>query len=490
MEPDGGMSMRACLSALALVSAVTPALADETTSVTETTTTTTTTEKYGTAGVEVGLFGGGFISSVNHQFYNEGNVASRDELDRVSFQAGLRVAKFFSPYFGLELEGATTFANTKNTDVSLRILGVGGQAILQFPARITPFVGIGAVAAITNSEVLGTDIDALLHIGGGVKLWLTKSVALRLDGRFMRGPSSMDPYTLDTSHGQFTVGLAFGAKTTKVEKTVVVENKDPDGDGIIAPAEQCPNEAEDKDGFQDEDGCPDNDNDADGVADAADRCPLDAEDLDGFEDDDGCPDADNDADGIGDASDKCPMEAEDMDGFQDDDGCPDADNDDDGILDGVDKCPTEAEVKNNYIDGDGCPDEVPAAVKQFTGVIQGINFRTNDAALIKTSFRQLDKAVEVLKQFPDMSIEIQGHTDDQAIKKSKKNKFQTNLELSQARAESVAAYFESKGIAKDRLIAKGYGDTAPLVDPKGLKGGKLTAARAKNRRVEFQLINR
>lgn len=65
MAPDGTMSMRVWLSTLAVLSAVTPAMADETTSVTET---TTTTEKYGTSGVEVGIFGGGFISNFNHQF--------------------------------------------------------------------------------------------------------------------------------------------------------------------------------------------------------------------------------------------------------------------------------------------------------------------------------------------------------------------------------------------------------------------------------------
>ena len=61
--------------------------------------------------------------------------------------------------------------------------------------------------------------------------------------------------------------------------------------------------------------------------------------------------------------------------------------------------------------------------------------------------------------------------------------------LSQGRADSVKAYFVSKGIEEGRLTAKGYGDTMPAVDPAGLKGGKLTAARTKNRRVEFKLIS-
>jgi outer membrane protein OmpA-like peptidoglycan-associated protein len=65
------------------------------------------------------------------------------------------------------------------------------------------------------------------------------------------------------------------------------------------------------------------DRDGDGVADASDVCPADAEDRDTFEDDDGCPDADNDRDAIPDAVDRCPTETESWNGMDDDDGCPD-----------------------------------------------------------------------------------------------------------------------------------------------------------------------
>ena len=81
---------------------------------------------------------------------------------------------------------------------------------------------------------------------------------------------------------------------------------DKDGDGIPDNVDKCPNDPEDKDGFEDADGCPDLDNDKDGIPDAADKCPNDPEDKDGFEDADGCPDPDNDKDGIPDAADKCP----------------------------------------------------------------------------------------------------------------------------------------------------------------------------------------
>ncbi|HTV21046.1 MAG TPA: OmpA family protein [Polyangiaceae bacterium] len=98
------------------------------------------------------------------------------------------------------------------------------------------------------------------------------------------------------------------------------------------------------------------DADGDKIPDNVDRCPAAAEDYDGFEDDDGCPDPDNDGDGALDEEDGCPMEPEDRDGFKDADGCPELDNDGDGILDTQDLCPLEPESFDGSGDGDGCPD--------------------------------------------------------------------------------------------------------------------------------------
>lgn len=98
---------------------------------------------------------------------------------------------------------------------------------------------------------------------------------------------------------------------------------DRDADGVTDRRDLCPNEAEDRDGHEDGDGCPELDNDADGVLDRVDTCPHQPEDADRFEDFDGCPELDNDHDGLDDALDHCPLEPEDRDGFEDSDGCPD-----------------------------------------------------------------------------------------------------------------------------------------------------------------------
>ena len=215
--------------------------------------------------------------------------------------------------------------------------------------------------------------------------------------------------------------------------------KDSDRDDIPDDLDKCPLEPEDKDGFQDDDGCPDPDNDKDGIPDAQDKCPNDPETKNGIDDEDGCPEDDKDGDGIVGSKDKCPDQPEDKDGFQDEDGCPDPDNDKDGVADAQDKCPNEPETKNGFQDEDGCPDQIPAAVAKFTGVITGINFRQNSADIAKSSFPTLKKAVQVLKDYPALRIEISGHT-------SNEGKRDVNMKLSKDRAESVKAYLVSAGI--------------------------------------------
>ncbi len=127
------------------------------------------------------------------------------------------------------------------------------------------------------------------------------------------------------------------------------EDTDKDHDGIQDDDDKCPEDPEDKDGFEDADGCPDPDNDGDGLPDSADHCPDQAEDNDGFQDADGCPDVDNDNDTVLDKDDKCPNEAGDP-AFA---GCPAPDRDKDGITDADDACPDDAGPAATH----GCPDK-------------------------------------------------------------------------------------------------------------------------------------
>jgi outer membrane protein OmpA-like peptidoglycan-associated protein len=250
---------------------------------------------------------------------------------------------------------------------------------------------------------------------------------------------------------------------------------DNDGDGIADDVDGCPDLAEDFDGFQDEDGCPDKDNDQDGIVDSADRCPNEPEDFDGDNDGDGCPDLvkDSDSDGVADDVDRCPLQTEDIDGFQDDDGCPDLDNDLDGIPDEVDNCPNSPETFNGYQDEDGCPDEKPIEEKF---ILKGVNFESGSSALTPDSYTVLDDVVRSLQAYPEVKVEIRGHTDSQGPAGF-------NLELSHKRADSVKQYLVNSGIDPSRVATVGVGEEEPV------SSNSTPEGRAQNRRIEFRRLN-
>ncbi|MEM9692976.1 MAG: OmpA family protein, partial [Myxococcota bacterium] len=208
--------------------------------------------------------------------------------------------------------------------------------------------------------------------------------------------------------------------------------EDTDRDGLVDARDRCPEEKEDKDGYHDDDGCPDNDDDQDGIVDLEDQCRLQAEDFDQFEDDDGCPDYDNDDDGLPDRRDQCPLEAEDRDGFEDGDGCPDPDNDGDGIADRDDQCPLEPETRNRYADKDGCPDEIQVrVVGDEIQLDDRIHFATNTATIDVASWPMLTRLADLLIRNPTYEkVHIQGHADDRGPESY-------NLNLSRRRAASV-----------------------------------------------------
>ncbi|MBU1700811.1 MAG: PorV/PorQ family protein [Candidatus Eisenbacteria bacterium] len=214
------------------------------------------------------------------------------------------------------------------------------------------------------------------------------------------------------------------------------------------------------------------DRDGDGIADANDGCPDLAEDMDGFEDTDGCPDSDNDGDGIADIYDDCPNMAEDFDGFRDEDGCADLDNDGDGILDADDTCPGVAEVFNNFQDTDGCPDEKPIEFPRAY-----INFKFGTAEISHADpIPVLNDVIRIMNENPEIRVKITGHTDNIGSD-------EYNTALSLRRAEAVKAYLVERGIDAGRFVTEGKGESVP-VDTNDTDDG-----RARNRRIEFEVAS-
>jgi len=206
------------------------------------------------------------------------------------------------------------------------------------------------------------------------------------------------------------------------------------------------------------------------VVDRLDKCPTAAEDKDDFEDADGCPEPDNDRDGLLDGADACPNIA----GIPQERGCPAKDSDGDSLFDHQDNCPTESGPKENQ----GCP----AAKKQLV-VLEGkrlrildkVFFENGKATLQARSNALLDNVAQVLIAHPEIpKVQIEGHTDDAGPA-------ELNKKLSQDRANAVRDYLVKKGVPDARLTAVGFGPEKPAVP------NDSPANRELNRRVEFNL---
>lgn len=395
-----------------------------------------------------------------------------------------RIGVSILPVFDIEAEVGRMEGKTSDLGIVYWLIDPRLNLLFHFTpkSRADIFLGIGAGLQYVNVQresegdapdfndralYVNPSTDFVMNAGPGLTLHLAGPIHLRTDLRWYGtfGPDSTAARPDTNQNLEWTIGLDLRKE----------EPPDKDGDGIKNRLDDCPEDPEDFDDFEDDDGCPDPDNDGDGIKDVRDACPEDPEDRDGFEDSDGCPENDNDKDGIKDKKDRCPDNPEDKDGWMDDDGCPERDNDSDGLPDKRDDCPDEPENFNQFEDKDGCPDEIPVVVKEFTGVIRGITFETNKAVIRPSSQSTLLDALDVLEEYEDIRLEVQGHTDDVGND-------QFNLELSQARSEAVVTWFVDHGIERWRFRAVGYGETVPMAD------NATDAGRAENRRVEFTLI--
>jgi outer membrane protein OmpA-like peptidoglycan-associated protein len=376
---------------------------------------------------------------------------------------------------GGQLRQTTSFANITQRSggvwasaLSFRVLDklwAGGEVF----GEITP----GGRRTMTGDEVVLNTIEGLA--GVHYRSARTLDVGIAAGRGVTSGPGT------PAFRGLVTLSFTPGAETLRpIHPPRAPEPpKDTDDDGILDKVDNCPSDAEDRDEFADEDGCPDPDNDKDGHLDAADKCPTQAEDRDRFEDDDGCPDRDNDKDEIADRQDKCPLVPEDKDEFEDGDGCPEADNDKDGIVDGVDKCPKESEVINGTTDDDGCPDKGNALVVLSPDRLELLESIPFSGTRIRSSANNiLGQLGATLRAHPEIvRVRLSAHV--QPTKNAA-----ADQKLSEARAKAIKDWLVDRGIDALRLQTSGYGGQKPLV-PANSKG-----AQEINDRVELIILER
>ncbi len=219
----------------------------------------------------------------------------------------------------------------------------------------------------------------------------------------------------------------------------------------------------------------DPDRDGDGLVDASDRCADQPETRNGWEDEDGCPDQvpdpDRDGDGVPNAEDRCP----DAGGPRANRGCADPDRDADNVVDRVDVCADEAGKAEHQ----GCraPSKL-ALTGDRIAMLEGIQFRSNRARIRRESYRLLDDVAALLRAHREIAaVRVEGHTDGRGDDAA-------NRALSQRRAEAVVKYLVQQGLAADRFEALGVGESRPIQSNSTGKG------RAANRRVELVIVDR
>lgn len=122
------------------------------------------------------------------------------------------------------------------------------------------------------------------------------------------------------------------------------------------------------------------------------------------------------------------------------------------------------------------PMPVNTCQKDFTVTLAGqsIGFKTNKTEINQASQELINRLAEIAKACPDAKIEVSGHTDS-------RGSASYNQSLSEGRASAVVDGLVSRGVAKNRLRAVGYGESRPIADNKTKQG------LAKNRRIEFKV---
>ncbi len=364
-------------------------------------------------------------------------------------------------YFPLVYVGSEATAGLGARYQFTSLLGAGVESYALIPIAKASAADCGGTCR--NGDLTG-DVLAGVYVSPSSDVTIT-----------VAGGTGISPDAVRRDAFRVTAGVAW---TPSAEGTAV--QGDRDGDGIPDREDLCPDEPEDKDGFQDEDGCPDPDNDLDGIPDKDDKCPNEAEDRDGYQDADGCPDVDDDGDGIPDVLDKCPKEPEDKDGYQDADGCPDPDNDGDGILDKDDKCPNEPETVNGFEDFDGCPDQAVQggprlALDRIDLQGERVEFVGRSARLTAASQQTLEGVADVMKTYPSIRFRVELGVERSGDSRRAR---EADRRLTAERGRVIASVLAARGVRPAQV------DVAPLGSDRPLDAKNPKDPRA-NRRVEF-----
>lgn len=158
---------------------------------------------------ELGGFVGVLVPPSRHDLYDL-DTAPQRALGRAGPSTGLRAGYFPIGWVGVEGEADGTWTRVRADDEPVFVWGLRASGVVQLPLyRVVPFVlgGYGLMGSRSTLDAVGSDIDPTGHLGAGVKLYLTRAIALRVDGRWLLGAAAARRRTV--SHwGSVTFGVS------------------------------------------------------------------------------------------------------------------------------------------------------------------------------------------------------------------------------------------------------------------------------------------
>ncbi len=413
----------------------------------------------------------------------------------------------FSP-FNLKLLNPYAFAG----------IGVMRYKVKTFPLSPSP----------NRQSLRKSDWSPFVPVGGGFEFNLSDYLLLDLSGGYTFSfTDNLNYYNnLDTYPGIKNVSDGYYYAGLGLSYVIGSGNTDEDLDGLMKKEEKILGtdpQNPDTDGDDIKDGEEVNfyktnpliaDTDGDGLSDGDEVLKYKTDPLDQDSDDDGLKDgeevnlyktnpakSDSDGDGLGDYEEiftnkTDPLKADtDGEGLNDGDEVKthktnplNIDTDGDGLYDGEELLKYKTDPIKKDTD-DGSVDDLTELTRGTNPldpnddvvkigvpiILEGVTFETGKADITPESAQILRTALKTLTTYPDISVEISGHTDNVGSRNS-------NIKLSQRRADSVRNWLIERGIDPSRIISKGYGPDQPIA-PNDTPENKR-----KNRRIEFKRI--
>jgi OOP family OmpA-OmpF porin len=367
-----------------------------------------------------------------------------DSLAGGAIGVGRRLSRNFAVEGMFGYSDIKGFPGQSHLDLSLNVL-----AYLAPNSAFSPYFMAGAGYLGTETTTGSTENRPSGTMGVGFH-WNLGDSAVSIRGEYRARLAWEDNNNLTDRIGSLGLQLSFGRAPEPLSDT--------DRDGVHDVSDRCPRSEPGVvvDGV----GC-ELDADNDGVVDSQDVCPDTPSgiEVDSF----GCR-SDSDRDGVTNSVDQCPRTV--AGAAVDSVGC-ELDDDGDSVVNRLDQCPdTTAGVR---VDVNGC--EIRNIIN-----LPGVNFASNSDLLLPGAERVLADAVATLGKYPELIVEVAGHTDSDGADVS-------NLGLSERRAKTVRDYLVNGGVNATSLSVRGFGESQPVAD------NSTAAGKAQNRRVELRILD-